>query len=137
MQIQRFHPQPAPLPAAKVAPKAPEPPVLDDYSYSMEVGTGALFGAIGAIPVVGAITNWTTGHALDPAVTGDFSRFDAVASLASRGAAIANVAGTWALATGQPQLALGLLLGGGLVSGTAFALAMDGGSLAHHLGLKD
>lgn len=92
---------------------------------------------MGSLPVLGAFTNWTTGQALDPMNTGDHSRFDAVASLASRGAAVANVAGTLALINGNVPLAAGLLLGGGLVAGTAFALGMDGGSLAHHLGLKD
>jgi len=135
MHIQRFNPAP-PVSIRQSLPAA-SPPPGDDYSYSLEIGTGALVGALGSLPVVGAITNWTTGQAMDPMLTGDYSRFDAMASLASRAAAVANVAGTLALVSGHTPLAVGLLLGGGLVSGTAFALGMDGGSLAHHLGLKN
>lgn len=65
-------------------------------------------------------------------LTGNNSRFYATASLASR-----EAAGTLALIGGQTPLAVGLLLDEGLVSGTAFAMGMDGGSLAHPLGLKD
>ena len=69
---------------------------------------------------------------MDPMLTGNNSRFYAIASLASR-----RAAGTLALVSGHTPLAVGLLLDEGLVSGTAFAMGMDGGSLAHPLGLRN
>ncbi|ODT76209.1 hypothetical protein ABS71_03630 [bacterium SCN 62-11] len=117
---------------------APEPSESFFQSYGPELGVGAFMGAMGSVPVLGAMSNWGMGTSLlqykefGAGLTG----FELTGGLAARAAGIANLAGTCALVQGNGALALGLLAGAGVVTGTIAALAMDGGSLASRLGLQ-
>lgn len=141
MKIQSSPPsQPKTLSAPKSSPKpAPDEPSESFLkSYAPEIGVGAFMGAMGSVPVLGAMSNWGMGTSLlgYKELGAGLTGFELTGGLAARAAGIANLAGTCALVQGNGALALGLLAGAGVVTGTIAALAMDGGSLASRLGLQ-
>ncbi|MFN8609099.1 MAG: hypothetical protein U0931_16305 [Vulcanimicrobiota bacterium] len=144
MQIQKnINPQPKTLGGksngANKPELNPEPRETFWQSYGVELTTGGFVGAVGAVPALGAMSNWNVGLGLlkEKEDGRGLSHFEMAAGLTALGCGAANVAGTIALFQGQAQLGLALLAGGGLVTGTIAALGMDGGSLASRLGLQN
>ena len=125
-----------PKPAHTNPTPVPQDSFVSTYGGEMLIGAG--LSVLASVPVLGAVTNWNVGAALDqPKEHGQgLSHFEIYGGLAARGASVANLAGTVAMFQGNAPLALGLLMGGGVVSGALFALGMDGGSMASDLGLQ-